>query len=258
ILGLPSHEEGWEHTNFRDMGMDSAMSVELRNALSERTGLHLPATLVFEAPTPTDAVDLMWSELFGSERSERLPVRTTQGSAEERVVVTAMACRLPGGVRSPEDLWQLVSDGKDAIGDFPDNRGWDVEALYHPEQGRSGYTYTRKGGFLYDADLFDPTFFGISPREAEAMDPQQRLLLETAWEAITRAGLTIDALREQPVGVFVGAMPTDYGPRLADPGSDADGGYRLTGSTLSVASGRIAYVLGLRGPALTIDTACSS
>ena len=258
ILGLPVHEEGWEHTNFRDMGMDSAMSVELRNALSERTGLHLPAALVFEAPTPVDVVELMWSELSGSERPERVRARTVREPTEDPVVITAMACRLPGGVRSPEELWRLVEDGTDAIGDFPDNRGWDVEALYHPEQGRAGYTYTRKGGFLYDADLFDPTFFGISPREAEAMDPQQRLLLETSWEAITRAGLTTDDLKGRPVGVFVGAMPTDYGPRLADPGSGADGGYRLTGSTLSVASGRVAYVLGLSGPALTIDTACSS
>ncbi|WP_150243248.1 type I polyketide synthase [Nocardiopsis quinghaiensis] len=278
VLGQASLTTPDTRRAFRDLGFDSMMLLQLGRVLSRETGVHLEDTVLFDLPTPSALaeflVEELGEELPGSAEPSSdptdapapAPVPTAPAASvvaapvpdDDPIAITAMACRLPGGVRSPEQLWRLVEDGVDAIGDFPDNRGWDLEGLYDPEPGVPGRTCTRSGGFLYDADLFDAGFFGISPREADAMDPQQRLLLETSWEAVQRAGMSTDELRERQVGVFIGAMPTEYGPRLADQDTGNDGGYRLTGSTLSVVSGRIAYVLGLRGPAMTIDTACSS
>ncbi|CAL9423286.1 hypothetical protein SUDANB121_01914 [Nocardiopsis dassonvillei] len=276
VLSRGSLAQGEEQRAFRDLGFDSIMMLELRDALDRATGVRLGDTVLFEQPTPAALARFLAGELGRDEvtvgggtapaaasRPDPEPVpdppaAPAAAAEDDPIAITAMACRLPGGVTSPEELWRLVEEGADATGDFPDNRFWDTDALYHPEPGTPGRTYTRRGGFLYDADLFDADFFGISRREADAMDPQQRLLLETSWEAVHRAGLTADDLRGSSVGVFVGAMASDYGPRLADPARDGDGGYRLTGSTTSVASGRIAYVLGLHGPALTVDTACSS
>ncbi|MFJ4656841.1 SDR family NAD(P)-dependent oxidoreductase [Nocardia sp. NPDC088792] len=226
---------------FQDLGFDSLSAVELRNRLKTLTGLSLSAAVVFDYPTPQALATYLAGELTGT--GQDIAVTAAKAGADEPIAIVGMACRYPGGVASPEDLWNLVVDGTDATSEFPVNRGWDTERLYDRTGERPHTTYTREGGFLHSAGEFDPAFFGISPNEAALMDPQQFLLLETSWEALERAGVDPAVLRGSATGVFTGMMYHDY-PVNSNAGS--------------IASGRVSYVFGLEGPSVTVDTACSS
>jgi len=237
---------------FSDHGFDSLTAIELRNRLKAVTGLTLSPTLIFDYPTPTALADHIREQLAGLPQ-QALNAPTDRNVIDEPIAIVAMSCRYPGGVASPEELWQIVAEQRDVLSDFPTDRGWDLNALYNADPDVPGTCYTRTGGFIDDVAGFDAAFFGVSPSEAMAMDPQQRLLLELSWEALERAGVNPANLRGSATGVYVGIIAQGYG--MSSSGAE---GFRLTGQATSVASGRVSYVLGLEGPAVSVDTACSS
>ncbi|WP_245647336.1 type I polyketide synthase, partial [Microtetraspora niveoalba] len=237
---------------FRELGFDSLMAVEFRNLVGARTGLRLPATLVFDRPTPVVLAQFLEEELFGRDSSTGETAAEVVASpvdrVEEPVAIVGMSCRFPGGVNTPEELWRLVAGGVDGLSPFPADRGWAVD---------SGVGYARVGGFVDGVTEFDAGLFGISPREALAMDPQQRLLLEAAWEVFESAGVDPRSVRGASIGVFAGTNGQDYGALLAASDEQVEG-HVATGNAAAVLSGRVSYAFGLEGPAVTVDTACSS
>ncbi|MEU1949035.1 SDR family NAD(P)-dependent oxidoreductase, partial [Streptomyces sp. NPDC020125] len=269
VLGLAGPAAAGGGRTFKDMGFDSLTAGQLRNSLRKRTGLSLPSTLIYDHPTPEALAGHLWAELGGGadeRRGSAAPAAITAGGPAagaggpatgagdpEPIAIIGMSCRFPGGVRSPEQLWELLTEGTDAISPLPADRGWDAGA-YHPDPERTGTTYSAAGGFVDGAGEFDAAFFGISPREAVSMDPQQRMLLELTWEAFERAGIDPASLRSSMTGTFVSATAQSYGTGVS---ADSDG-YQLTGTLPSVLSGRLAYLFDLHGPTVTVDTACSA
>ncbi|MGV0586840.1 SDR family NAD(P)-dependent oxidoreductase [Mycobacteroides chelonae] len=252
---------------FRALGLDSLTALELRNQLIALTGLQLSATLPFDYPTPSALAGHLHESLLGPRDSTeadagpmaattnlRSKHRTDLSTSVEPIAIVGASCRLPGNIASAGQLWQLVIDREDAIIPIPEDRGWNLDDAFNTDPDHLGTTYVRHGGFLHTAPEFDAGFFEIGPLEAAAMDPQQRLLLEVSWEALEHARIDPTSLAGTDSGVFIGIYSTGYGSTA----TEAHHGYLITGTSSSVASGRLSYVLGLHGPAITIDTACSS
>ncbi|WP_329572900.1 type I polyketide synthase [Kitasatospora sp. NBC_01266] len=242
VLGFSSTQAIEPERAFKELGFDSLRAVEFRNGLVEATGLRLPATVVFDYPNPLGLARHLLTEISGLPEQAAAPAAAAPVTGDP-IAIVGMACRFPGGIGSPEDLWQAVVGGVDVISGFPTDRGWDIARIYDPQGLRPDTSYTDQGGFLDHAGDFDADFFGISPNEALIMDPQQRQLLEVSWEALERSGIDPRSLKGSKTGVYAGMMYHDYAHNA---------------STGGIASGRISYVLGLEGPSMTVDTACSS
>jgi acyl-CoA synthetase (AMP-forming)/AMP-acid ligase II/3-oxoacyl-(acyl-carrier-protein) synthase/acyl carrier protein len=256
VLGLKLAEVPSDRP-LTELGFDSAAFSWLAAGIEDALGRPVSAVLFFDHPSPSQSARYLLAEGLPEKARDAVPAREERSVNVDPIVIVSMACRLPGGANTPEDLWALLDEGRDAIVPFPEDRGWDIEALFDPDPDAVGHSYTTQGGFVDGISLFDPALFHISPREACAMDPQQRMLLELAWEAIERAGLNPSSLQDSDTGVFVGLMYADYEQHVPSARTAADG-HPAIGFQRSVASGRIAYTLGLLGPAITIDTACSS
>ncbi|MEE6139151.1 type I polyketide synthase [Mycobacterium sp. 050128] len=253
VLGNTTVEAIDPDKAFQDLGFDSLTAVEMRNRLKTATGLALSPTLIFDYPTPNGLAGYIRKELAGVPQ-EIAPTAAVAVTGDDPIVIVGMSCRYPGGVSSPEDLWEMLTERRDVLTEFPSDRGWDIAGVYNPDPDVPGTCYTRTGGFVEGVGDFDPAFFGITPTEALAMDPQQRMFLELSWEALERAGIEPGALRGSATGMFAGVYTQGYGIGAAPTAE----GFRLTGQSSSVASGRVSYVLGLEGPAVSVDTACSS
>ncbi|MFI2652798.1 SDR family NAD(P)-dependent oxidoreductase, partial [Micromonospora fulviviridis] len=257
VLGHPGTDQVPAGRAFRELGFDSLAAVQLRDRLGRATGLTLPSTVVFDHPSAAELAGFLRTELVAGADGPAAVATIVRPAADEPIAIVSMACRFPGGVSSPQELWRLLADGVDAVTPMPTDRGWDLDALFDSDPDRVGTSYTRSGGFLADVADFDAAFFGINPREALAMDPQQRLLLHTTWELFERAGIDPRRVRGSATGVFMGTNGQDYATLLLGARSQVEG-YQATGNGASVVSGRLAYSFGLHGPAVTVDTACSS
>ncbi|MCH9667178.1 MAG: SDR family NAD(P)-dependent oxidoreductase [Actinomycetia bacterium] len=248
-----------EDAGFFDLGMDSLMAVELRRHLEQGVGAEIPVTMAMDHPRVSDAADYLLGDVLGL--AEQAPAQSgpqaaSKIRADEPIAIVAVSCRFPGAP-DPEAFWEVLSDGVDTIREVPEDR-FDIDEFYDPDPETPGKTYTRFGGFLDGIDGFDPEFFGISPREAVWIDPQQRLMLETVWEGLERAGYSPKELRGSQTGIFVGVAANEYAHLLSAESIDKIEPYFITGNALNAVSGRVAFALGLEGPAVAVDTACSS
>jgi acyl transferase domain-containing protein/acyl carrier protein/enoyl-[acyl-carrier-protein] reductase (NADH) len=262
VLGRTTLRDDQMDQAFSALGIDSLTALELRNELTAATGVALAPTLLFDHPTPNEVIAHLRAELGDTGEEAVAPVAAPTASSGEEdagdpIAIVGMGCRYPGGIATPQDLWELVARGGEGVTPFPADRGWDLDTLFGDDPDHPGTSHARSGGFLHEAAEFDAGFFGISPREALATDPQQRLLLETAWEALERSGIDPRSLRGSRTGVFAGVMYHDYATRLREI-PEGMAGFLTNGSLGSVASGRVSYVLGLEGPSVSVDTACSS
>jgi acyl transferase domain-containing protein/acyl carrier protein len=257
-LGLEQKE--LDSSGFADLGMDSLMAVEIRDRLQRDFGVRLPATLAFNYPTLEKLTQHLLCDVLklGDATSQAIPSangsRSAPAAAREAIAIVGMACRLPGGISGPEEFWEMLHCGRDAFSTVPASR-WQIDSCFSPDPDAPGKMYVREGAFLDQVDQFDPQFFGISPREACRMDPQQRLLLEVCWEALENAALPADSL--PTTGMFLGIGQNDY-LKLAARNLDDLSVYDGTGNGFSFAAGRISFAMGLQGPCLAIDTACSA
>ncbi|ORA62011.1 type I polyketide synthase [Mycobacteroides franklinii] len=247
-----------EDAGFFDLGMDSLMAVELRRRMEQGVGKEIPVTLVMDHPRISDVADYLLGDVLGlNEQAKSAPQRTAATTrTDEPIAIVAVSCRFPGAP-DPEAFWEVLSGGVDVIREVPEDR-FDIDEFYDPDPEVAGKTYTRFGGFLDGIDGFDPEFFGISPREAVWIEPQQRLMLETVWEGLERAGYAPAALRGSRTGIFAGVGANEYAHLLSSESIDKIEPYFITGNALNAISGRVAFAMGFEGPAVAVDTACSS